>query len=136
THVNAASLTASFVGVPTLEFNFAGVQTPTSLTALKRTDANLSLTTGLHVGAGLNASSIGNVGSEFNVAGFSNGSTQQSAIDANDYLSFTVQSIAGMAMFPDSATFALWRQAAGSAADYALFSSVGGFAAGQQLAQT
>jgi hypothetical protein len=40
-----------------------------------------------------------------------------------------------MAMFPDSVSFTLWRQGAGSATDYAIFSSVGGFASGQQLAQ-
>jgi len=38
-------------------------------------------------------------------------------------------------MFPDSVSFTLWRQGAGSATDYAVFSSVSGFAAGQQLNQ-
>lgn len=134
-HVNAASLSAKFVGVPTLEFNFAGVQNPSNLMALKRTDANLTPLSGLHLGAGLNASSIGNAGNEFNVAGFSTTNTLQSAITGNDYMSFTLQSIAGMAMFPDSVSFSLWRQGASSATDYAVFSSVGGFAAGQQLNQ-
>jgi hypothetical protein len=40
-----------------------------------------------------------------------------------------------MAMFPDSVSFTLWRQASGSATEYALFSSVGGFVDGAQLSQ-
>jgi hypothetical protein len=38
-------------------------------------------------------------------------------------------------MYPDSVSFTLWRQSSGSATDYAVFSSVDGFTAGQQLAQ-
>jgi arylsulfatase A-like enzyme len=135
-HVNAASLSAKFVGVPTLEFNFAGVQSQAPLTALKRQDANISLTSGLNFGLGLNASSSNNAGNEFNVAGFSTGNTQQSALTGNDYLTYSVQPVTGMTMFPDSVSFTLWRQASSSAADYAIFSSVGGFTAGQQIAQT
>jgi hypothetical protein len=40
-----------------------------------------------------------------------------------------------MAMTPSSAHFTLWRQGTGSATNYALYSSIGGFASGQQLAQ-
>ena len=132
-HVNAASLNARFVAVPSLEFNFSGVQSQGPLTALKRQDASVSLTSGLNFGPGLNASNNNNVGNEFNVAGFSTGSTEQSALDGNDYLTFSVQPISGMAMYLDSASFTLWRQGGGSATDYALFSSVDGFAAGQEL---
>ncbi len=135
-HVNAASLSAKFVGVPTLEFNFSGVQDGAPLTALKRQDINLALTTGLAFGAGVTPSGTNNVGNEFHVAGFSTGSTAQSAIDGSDYLSFAVTPIAGMAMIPDSVSFTLWRQGSGSAIDYAVYSSLGGFASGQQLAQT
>jgi arylsulfatase A-like enzyme len=135
THITAASLTGRFIGVPSLEFNFAGVQNSAPLTALKRQDANISLTSGLNLGPGLTASSTGNAGNEFNVAGFATGGTQQSALTSNNYLTFTVQSIPGMTMIPDSASFTLWRQSTTSATGYALFSSVGGFAAGQQLAQ-
>lgn len=135
THVTAASLNAKFVAAPTLEFNFGGVQNQTPLTALKRQDPSIVLSSGLNYGPGLNATNSNNVGNELNVAGFSTGTTQQSALTANDYLTFTVQPIAGMAMYPDSVNFTLWRQSATSATDYALFSSVGGFTAGQQLAQ-
>ncbi len=136
THINAASLTANFVSVPTLEFNFSGVQTQAPLTSLKRTDSNVTLNSGLHLGSGLSVSNTGNTGNEFNVAGFSTGTTQQSALSGNNYLTYTIQPISGMAMYPDSASFTLWRQGSGSATDYSLFSSVGGFADGQQLAQT
>jgi hypothetical protein len=135
THVNLASLNARFVAVPTLEFNFAGVQDQVPLTALRRQDANLMLTAGLDFGPGVAPRGANNAGNEFHVAGFSTGSTLQSAIDAGDYLSFSVQSIAGMAMFPDSLSFTLWRQSGGSATDYAILSSVDGFTPGQELAQ-
>jgi arylsulfatase A len=135
THVTAASMSAKFVGVPSLEFNFNGVQNSGPLTALKRQDANVSLTSGLNYGPGLNASTTGNAGSEFNVAGFSTGATQQTALASNDYLTFAVQSITGMTMIPDSVSFTLWRQSTTSATGYALFSSVGGFTSGQQIAQ-
>jgi hypothetical protein len=134
--VNGVSLNAKFVAVPTLEFNFTGVQNQSPLTSLKRQDANVVLTSGLSYGPGLTASNIGNVGNEFNVAGFSGGATQQSALDANDYLTFSVQPITGMAMFPDSVSFSLWRESNSSATYYDLFSSVGGFGSGQQLAGT
>jgi hypothetical protein len=40
-----------------------------------------------------------------------------------------------MAMLPDSVTFELWRQGAGSADNYAVMTSTTGFASGQQLVQ-
>jgi arylsulfatase A-like enzyme len=135
THINGASLNARFVSVPTLEFNFAGVQNQALLTALKRQDANIVLTSGLNYGPGLNASTSNNAGNELNVAGFSTGTTQQSALTGDDYLTFSVQPITGMAMFPDSVSFTFWRQSSGSAATYAVFSSIGGFTSGQQVAQ-
>jgi hypothetical protein len=135
THINLASLNARFVAVSMLEFDFTGVQDAAPLTALRRQDANLALTAGLDFGPGVTPRGVDNAGNEFHVAGFSTESTLQSAIDGDDYLSFSVQAITGIAMFPDSVSFTLWRQAGGSATDYALFSSVGGFASGQQLAQ-
>jgi arylsulfatase A-like enzyme len=135
THVNLASLGARFVAVPTLEFDFSGVQDVAPLTALKRQDANLHLAAGLHFGPGVSASGANNAGNEFHVAGFSTGGDLQSALDGGDYLSFAVQPVQGIAMYPDSVSFKLWRQGSDSATDYAVFSSVGGFAAGQQLAQ-
>jgi arylsulfatase A-like enzyme len=135
THINATSLSAKFVSVPTLEFNFAGVQNQAPLVALKRQDSNIALTTGLTYGPGLNASNTGNTGNEFNVAGFSTVANQQSALTSDDYLSFTVQAVTGMAMIPDSVSFTLWRQSTTSATGYALFSTVAGFTSGQQIAQ-
>ena len=135
THINAVSLTAQLKAISSLEFNFSGVQSGAPLTALKRQDANVSLTSGLNFGPGLAPSNNNNVGNEFNVAGFSTGTNAQSAVDGSDYLTFTVQPIAGMTMLLDSASFTLWRQGSGSAIDYAVYSSIGGFAPGQQLAQ-
>jgi arylsulfatase A-like enzyme len=136
THINLASLSARFVAVPTLEFDFAGVQDAAPLTALRRSDANLALSAGLTFGPGTAPRGSGNAGAEFNVAGLSTGGTLQSAIDGGDYLAFAVQPVQGMAVYPDSASFTMWRDGAGSAVDYAVMSSVGGFASGQQLATT
>jgi hypothetical protein len=131
THVNAASMTARFVGVPTLAFDFASVSNGSPLTALKLTDSRLQLLGGLSPGLGLAQQGAGG---QLSVAGFAAASLQ-AAIDNDDYLSFAVQAIDGLALIPDSVSFTLSRDAAGSAPDYAVFSSVDGFAAGQQLAQ-
>jgi arylsulfatase A-like enzyme len=136
THVNLVTLNGRMMGAPTLEFDFTGVQDNAPLSALKRSDERLALSAGLDFGPGVAPRGTDNVGNEFHVAGFSTGTTQQSALDGNDYLSFTVQPVAGMAMYTDSVSFTLWRQSSGSAQDYALFSSIGGFFLGQQIAQT
>jgi arylsulfatase A-like enzyme len=134
THITAASMTAKFISVPTIEFNFTGVQDGAPLTALKRQDANAVLTSGLNFGSGVVPAVTDNVGNEFHVAGFSTGSDLQSAIDNNDYLTFTVQPVAGMVMYTDSVSFSLWRQSSSSATNYAVMSSVAGFTPGQQIA--
>ncbi len=135
THINAASLSATFVGINTLDFNFAGVQDGAPLTVLKRQNSNLTVTQGLSFGSGTHSRGANNVGNEFNVAGFSTGTSLQSAIDGSNYLTFSVQPVAGMAMYTDSVSFSLWRQAGGSATDYAVLSSIGGFSSGSPVAQ-
>ena len=88
THVNLASLNARFVAVPTLEFNFAGVQDNAPLTrfaAQTRTCADCGLNFGPGVAPRV---ATDNAGNEFHVAGFSTGSTLQSALAGDDYLSF------------------------------------------------
>jgi arylsulfatase A-like enzyme len=135
THINLASLSGRFVAAPTLEFNFAGVQDAAPLTALKRSDDFLMLAGGLDFGPGVAPRGASNAGNEFHVAGFSTESTLDSALAGGDYLTFAVQSVPGTAMYADSVSFTLWRQSSGSATDYAVFSSVDGFTAGQQLAQ-
>ena len=134
THINLAAMSARFVGIPTLEFDFAQAQNGTPLTALKRTESKLQLTGGIVPGSGLSAQT-GDSGDELAFTGFSSAASLYSAIDGGDYLSFAVQPIEGMAMYPDSVSFTLWRDGVGSAADYAVLSSVAGFAAGTQLAQ-
>jgi hypothetical protein len=137
THVNLASLNAKLVSVPTLEFNFSGVQDNAPLTTLRRQHTSISLASGLNFGPGVAPRGPGhgtNAGNEFNVADFSTGSTLDSALAGDDYLTFAVQPVAGLAMYPDSVSFTLWRQSAGSAMDYALFSSVNGFTSGEQIA--
>jgi arylsulfatase A-like enzyme len=135
THFNAASVNARFVAVPTLKFDFTGVQDNAPLTALRRQHASLALAAGLDFGPGIAAAGTGNAGDEFHVAGFSTGSTLGSAIDGDDYLSFSVQPITGMAMLPDSVSFTLWRNASESADEYAILSSIGGFTPDEKLVQ-
>ncbi|BBO33328.1 sulfatase-like hydrolase/transferase [Lacipirellula parvula] len=135
THINLASLNARFVGIPTLEFNLAQPNNGAPLTALKRSDSHLELAAGLARGPGLSTPNGGNAPNELGVTGFSSGASLQSAIDGGDYLSFAVRPIEGMAMFPDSVTFSLWRDSADSAATYAVLSSAAGFIPGQQLAE-
>ncbi len=135
THVNLASLNAKFVGIPTLEFDFGQPNNGEPLTALKHTDSQLELAAGLAAGPGVAMPSGGNTPNELGVTGFSAGASLQSAIDGGDYLSFAVRPIEGMAMFPDSVSFSLWRDSAASAATYAVLSSVAGFVPGQQLAE-
>jgi hypothetical protein len=134
THVNLASLSAKFVAVPTLEFNFTGVQNAAPLTALRRQHPNIALTAGLNYGPALSPSSTNNAGNELNVAGFSTGATLQTALDGDHYLSFAVQAVPGIAMYPDSVSFSLWRDSSNSATSYAVFSSADGFNNGAQLA--
>lgn len=136
THLNLVSLNGRFLAVPTLEFNFTGVQNDAPLTSLKRQDAGVTLTSGLDFGPGLVPAGSGNASDAFNVTGFSTGSTLQSAIEGDDLLTFTVQPVQGLAMYPDSVSFTMWRDGAGSATAYAVMSSVDGFSVGQQLAQT
>lgn len=135
THFNLASLSARIVAVPTLQFNFAGVQDGSPLTALKRQDASIALAAGLHFGPGVAPRGANNVGNEFHVAGFSTGASLQTALAGNDYVSFSVQSIEGLAMLPDSVSFTLWRQGSGSASNYAVMASTNGFEPGDQIAQ-
>jgi hypothetical protein len=133
THVNLVSLNARFVGAPTIEFDFAGVQDAAPLTALKRSDDNLLVTAGLSFGPGVSPRGANNAGNEFHAAGFSTSSTLQSSLSANDYLAFAVQPVEGLAMYADSVSFTLWRDGADSATDYAVYSSVDGFNDGAQL---
>jgi hypothetical protein len=60
----------------------------------------------------------------------------QGAIDSGDYLTFAVQPIDGMALYPDSVSFTMWRDGVDSPTDFALLSSMDGFSAGQQLVQS
>jgi hypothetical protein len=96
THVNLASLSAKFVAVPMLEFDFTGVQDNAPLTALRRQHPSIALTSGLDFGSGVAPRGPGdptNVGNEFNVAGFSTGVTIDAALGENDYLTFTVEPV-------------------------------------------
>ncbi len=60
-------------------------------------------------------------------------SSLAAAITAEDYLTFTVIPITGVAMTLDTVTVNLWRNGSGAAEQYAILTSLHGFQSGQQI---
>ena len=124
-----------------LVFNFAGIQDDAPLTQTTFLDSRLMLTGGLDFGPGTLPRSAGpdnftgsDQGNEFNVGGF-DAPSLSAAIGAQDYLTFSVQPVAGFEMTLDSVSFDLWRNGGNAANDYAILTSIDGFSAGSELAQ-
>jgi arylsulfatase A-like enzyme len=128
THFNEVLLNARIVGAPTFSLDFAGVQDNGPLTAASIDNTQLVVTQGFDFGPGTMARGTGNAGDEFNVSGWSTGNTQAAAVASDDYVSFAVAPIAGMTMVLDSVSFNLWRHDGDSATDYAILTSLDGFA--------
>ncbi|WP_419194318.1 glycosyl hydrolase [Novipirellula herctigrandis] len=115
------------VVVNALDFNFQGVQDDAPLTQTSTLSPALELVSGLDFGAGLSPRGAANNGNEFNVMGFSTGTTWGDAAAANDYLTFTVDPVPGLSMLLDDVTFELRRNGAGAATHYRIFTSIDGF---------
>lgn len=128
THFNHVSATGSVVAVPTWAFDFSGIQdsTPLSSTTPQSTD-QVTLVTGLEIASGLNFSNANDAGDELNIAGWSTASTRTQAQAGEDYLTFTIQAVEGLAIALDSVSFDLWRDAADAPTNFAVMSSLGGF---------
>ncbi len=125
THINAASLTAKFVAVPTLEFNFSGVQNQAPLTALKRRMQTSHSPPG-SISAPASVQQPNNAGNEFNVAGFSTGTThnprsRQRLFDVHGPANLRHGDVSGQRQFHTVAA----RKRLGHR--LCVFSSVGGF---------
>ncbi|MGB7328821.1 MAG: glycosyl hydrolase [Rubripirellula sp.] len=115
------------VVVDAIDFDFSGVQDDAPLTHTSTLSSALRLVSGLDFGPGVNPRGASNNGNEFNVAGFSTESTWGGASTGEDYLTYTVAPVDGLAMKIDDATFELRRNGGGAATDYRIFTSVDGF---------
>ena len=118
--------------VTALSFDFNGVQDDAPLTQTSSLNSNVALTHGFDFGPGLSPRNAADAGDEFNVQGYSNGDLS-AAIAAEDYLTFSVQPIVGIAMTLDSIDVNLWRNGVNAATNYAVLTNLDGFEAGAQL---
>lgn len=124
-----------------LRFDFSGIQDDAPLTNTSQLDPNLTLVGGFDYGPSTQPRSAGpdgftgsDNGNEFNAGGF-NTNSLAGAIAADDYLTFTVQSLPGFEMLVESVSYDLWRNGGNAANDYAILSSLDGFNVGNELAQ-
>ena len=117
------------VVVDALDFNFAGVQDDAPLTQTSTLAAGLEVVSGLDFARGLFPRNASNAGNEFNVAGFTTGVTWPAAAADNDYLTFTVAPVDGLALELQDVSFELRRNGVNAATRYRIFTSIDGFAA-------
>ena len=119
------------VVVDALDFDFNGTQDGDGapLTATSNLSQALRLVSGLAFGPGLVPRNSGNAGNEFNVAGFTSGETFSAANADDDYLTFTVEPIDGLAINLQDVSFELQRNGPNAARRYRIFTSIDGFAA-------
>lgn len=134
----ATLLAFDFNGVQ--DNNGAGTSTGTSLTQTSTLDAALEIVIGFQLGAGLgfrdpaDGTNGTDKGDEYNVNGFTTGGLD-SAIANDDYIGYTVRPVDGLEMLLDEVSFSFWRNGANAPADYAILTSIDGFAnAGHALA--
>src|SRR6185312_398383 len=73
-------------------------------------------------------------GNELNLIGHTASSLAQ-AITNGDYITFTVNPVAGAAIIPNSVSFNVWRNGTAAAKNFAILSSVGGYSTSAVLAQ-
>ena len=127
THFNHVSVTGTVLAIPTFVFDFSSVQDTDNLTVRTQDSTNrVDVVQGVSLGSGLSFSNTNDSGDEFNVSSWSTQSTRQEAQSTNDFLTFTVKAIEGLAMAIDSVTFDLWRESASSPTDFAIMSSLAG----------
>ena len=112
--------------VPAIDFNFAGVQDDSPLSATSQLSEYLNLSLGLSYGPGVFPRNAANAGNEFNASGW-RGASLQEAIDADDYLLFYVQPVPGIEVLVDTVSVRLWRNGNGAAKSYGTLVSPNGF---------
>ncbi len=119
-----------------LVFDFTGVQDDAPLTATSTLSPELTLTSGLDFGAGVQPRGTANTGDEFNVRDWYTVELSE-AIAADDYLTFSVAPAAGLQMQLDTVSYTMWRNEfsgqSGAPKQYAVLTSLQGFTVGREL---
>ncbi len=121
-------------------FSFSGVQDDVPLFKTATTSPYAEVSHGLDFGPGVrvdihNPTNPTSVRNEFNVAS-QTASSLQSAIDAGDYLTFSVEPVEGAGIIPTTLSFRLWRDDVFSPNHFAILSSIDGFSSSSALVQT
>ena len=113
--------------VDAIDFDFTGVQDDAPLTQTSTLNEALQVVSGLDFGPGLNPRNAANSGNEFNVAGFTTLLSFDAANAANDYLTFTVAPVEGLAIQLQDATFVVRRNGENAPKQFRMFNSINGF---------
>ena len=112
--------------VDAIVFDFTGVQDNGPITQTSTLNSAITLESGLDFGSGLFPNAV-SAGDEFNLSGFATTPTWSGAFDANDYLTFTIAPIPGLAMKLQDVSFELRRNGGAAATKYRLLTSIDGF---------
>jgi len=113
--------------VNAIDFDFPGVQDDAPLTQTSTLAAGLELVSGLDFGPGLQPRNSANAGNEFNVSGFTTVNDWSSASANQDYLTFTVAPVPGLAIKLQDVSVELRRNGVNAARLYRIFTSIDGF---------
>lgn len=120
---------SSGVVVDAIDFDFTGVQDDAPLTQTSTLSNVLQIVSGLDFGPGLNPRNNNNAGNEFNIAGFTTNVNWSGASSDNDYLTFTIAPVEGLAVKIQDVSFELRRNGANAPRAYRIFTSIDGFGA-------
>jgi len=115
------------VVVDALDFDFSGVQDDAPLTQTSNLNDALQIVSGLDFGPGLQPRNASNDGDEFNVSGFTTVNNWTSAAANQDYLTFTVAPVEGLAIKLENVSVELQRNGVNAARLYRMFTSIDGF---------
>ncbi|CAN0326800.1 unnamed protein product, partial [Ectocarpus sp. 4 AP-2014] len=113
--------------VKAIAFDFNGVQDDAPLTATSTLNPALELVSGFDFGSGMFPRNAVNEGNEFNVAGFSTNDNYSDAFNKEDYMTFTVAPVEGLAMVLKDVTYELRRNGSGAAKKYRVLTSIDGY---------
>ncbi|MCA9186683.1 MAG: sulfatase-like hydrolase/transferase [Pirellulaceae bacterium] len=137
THVYAASMSASFRTIApeqAVVFDFGGTQNNAPLTTTSARDPQLELVTGLDIASGLQfVNGPSNLNHEFDVVGWSTGASIANAIDDDSFITYTVQTTAGVEMQLRQISYELWRESASTPTRFAIMTSARGFDNGDEV---
>ena len=121
--------------VALIGFDFAGVQDDAPLIQTSELAPRLSVAEGFNFGPATFPRNAADAGDEFNVSGFSTGSTLAAALAGGNYLTFSIEADEGAGVVLDEVRFDLWRNGVNAAENYAVFTSIDGFTESSVLAQ-